>query len=59
MRCHSRINNHLHLPFRKKKQSRLKLTLQNLSLIAMWRYPIAIKLTKQNTPKVKKTLFFL
>ncbi|MFJ6246053.1 hypothetical protein ACIQHV_32665, partial [Bacillus bombysepticus] len=31
--------NHLHLPFRKKKQSRLKLILHKLSLIAMWRYP--------------------
>ncbi|PEK15949.1 DUF4352 domain-containing protein, partial [Bacillus cereus] len=27
--------NQLHLPFRKKKQSRLKLTLHKLSLIAM------------------------
>ncbi|OOR66711.1 hypothetical protein BLW98_20960 [Bacillus mycoides] len=27
--------NYLHLPFRKKKQSRLKLTLHKLSLIAM------------------------
>ncbi|PEQ40960.1 DUF4352 domain-containing protein, partial [Bacillus cereus] len=28
--------NHLHLPFRKKKQSHLKLTLHKLSLIVMW-----------------------
>ncbi|MGH0613051.1 hypothetical protein ACQVPR_30285, partial [Bacillus cereus] len=40
-----------HLPFRKKKQSRLKLTLYKLSLIAMWRYPTSINLRdifKQN-----------
>ncbi|MGE6808291.1 phage minor head protein, partial [Bacillus thuringiensis] len=31
--------NHLYLLLRKKKQSRLKLTLHKLNLIAMWRYP--------------------
>ncbi|OOR28459.1 hypothetical protein BW893_05105 [Bacillus wiedmannii] len=35
--------NYLHLPFRKEKQSRLKLTLHKLSLIAMGQHHIAIK----------------
>ncbi|OOR02961.1 hypothetical protein BW900_29675 [Bacillus mycoides] len=34
-----KFSNYLHLPFRKKKQPRLKLTLHKLRLIAMWRDP--------------------
>ncbi|PFM28189.1 hypothetical protein COJ43_30920 [Bacillus cereus] len=32
------------MPFRKKKQSHLKLTLHKLSLIVMWCYPTSINL---------------
>ncbi|MBG9597264.1 hypothetical protein ABE17_10055 [Bacillus mycoides] len=45
------------MPFRKKKQSRLKLTLHKLSLIAMWGDPIAIKLRNTVFPKMIKMNF--
>ncbi|MGU3371203.1 hypothetical protein, partial [Bacillus mycoides] len=30
-----------------------------VKLMDVWCYPIAIKLTNKNTPKIKKTIFFL